>query len=92
VKAQLALEGAEPVAGRTVDVGSDGLCLLLEHPLKPGTLGTVRFEIFHEGKAKPIVARSKVQYCILSNDGFKIGFQFVNVDLTAMAALSKFLH
>jgi hypothetical protein len=92
VKALLHIEGAETVVGRTLDVGTDGVCLLLEFPLQPGSNGTVYFEIFHDGKAKPITARARVQYCILSNGEFKVGFQFVNVDLTGMAALSKFLH
>ena len=86
------MEGADTVPARTIDVGSDGMSLLLENPLQPGTLGTVRFEIFHEGKAKPITARTRVQYCILSSGEFKVGFQFVNLELSAMATLSKFLH
>lgn len=92
VKALLNVEGLETQKARTLDVGSDGVCLVTDNPLKPGTLATVHFEIFHDGKLQPITARSKVQYCILSNEGFKVGFQFVNLDLSAMAVLSKLLH
>ncbi len=88
----LNLEGIAPQPARTLDVGSDGVCLVLANPLHPGTVATVRFEIFHDGKATPVTARSKVTYCILGHDGFKVGFQFVNLELSAMAALSKFLH
>ena len=92
VKALLTMEGTETVPGRTVDVGGDGLCLLLGISLTPGMIGTVRFEIFHDGKAIPITARSRVQYCILSNGEFKVGFQFINLELSAMASLSRFLQ
>jgi hypothetical protein len=92
VKALLMMEGAETVLGRTVDVAGDGLCMLMPVSLKAGAVGTVRFEIFHEGKAISIIARSRVQYCILSAGEFKVGFQFVNLELSAMASLSRFLQ
>ena len=92
VKALLMMEGGDTVLARTVDVAGDGLCLLVGTSLKPGAVGTVRFEIFHEGKAISITARSRVQYCILSNGEFKVGFQFVNLELSAMASLSRFLQ
>jgi hypothetical protein len=92
VKAILTMEGAETVLVRTLDVGGDGVCLLTGMSLKPGALGTVRFDIFQDGKATTISARARVQYCILSNGDFKIGCQFVNLELSAMAALSRFLQ
>ena len=92
VKAQLTMEGEQVISARMIDVGGEGLCLATPIALKTGAVGMVRFEIFHEGKSVPIAARSRVQYCILSNDEYKIGFQFVNLELSAMASLSKFLH
>ncbi|HEY0065255.1 MAG TPA: PilZ domain-containing protein [Telluria sp.] len=92
VKALLNVDGMETQRVRTLDVGSDGVCLVTDNAIKVGAAATVHFEIFHDGKLQPITARSKVQYCILSNEGFKVGFQFVNVELQALATLSKFLH
>lgn len=92
VKAVLAMEGAEALVGRTLDVGSDGVCLQLPGPLKVGAVGMVQFDIFLDGKVKIINAKSRVQYCILSNGEFKIGFQFVQVELASLAALAKYLH
>lgn len=92
VKALLMMEGADTVMARTLDVGGDGLCLLAPNAMKSGAIGTVRFEIFQDGKAISISARSRVQYCILSNGEYKIGFQFVNLELSAMASLAKYLH
>lgn len=92
VKALLAMEGEDIVMARTADVGGDGLCLMVGKALKTGALGMVRFELFHEGKAKSIAVRAAVQYCILTNGEYKVGFRFVNLELSAMASLSRFLH
>jgi hypothetical protein len=40
----------------------------------------------------PIAARVKAMYCIFSNGVFKVGFQFLNLDLSAMSQLSRFLR
>lgn len=88
----LQMEGGDTQTARTLDVGTDGLSLLLDNPVPAGATGTVYFEIFHDGKLKPITARSKVQYCILSNAGFKVGFQFINLELASVTILSKYLH
>ena len=92
VKALLTMEGRDTVLARTVDVGGEGVCLLVPHALQAGATGMVRFEIFHDGKVTPISARSRVQYCILSNGEYKTGFQFVSLELSAMASLSRYLH
>lgn len=93
VKAVLAIEGAQrSLAGRTVDLSGEGVSLIVPDAVTPGTHGLVRFEIFHDGKATPISARARVQYCILSNGEYKVGLQFVNLELSAMAAVSRFLH
>ena len=92
VKALVTMEGAETVMARTIDVGGEGVCVVVPHVLKTGATGMVRFEIFHDGKVTPISARSRVQYCILSNGEYKTGFKFVNLELSAMASLSRYLH
>lgn len=92
VKALLTMDGAETLVARTMDVSCEGVSLLTPEALKPGTGGMVRFEIFHDGKARLFSARSRVQYCILSNGEYKVGFQFVSLELSAMASLAKFLH
>ena len=92
VKAVLAMEGMAPVTGRTFDVGGNGVSVTTANPLKVGQSGQVTFELFIDGKATVIATRSKVSHCIFSNGEFKIGFQFVNLDLSAMAVLAKFLR
>ena len=92
VKALLAMEGEDTIMARTADVGGDGLCLMVNKSLKNGALGMVRFELFQDGKIKSIAIRAAVQYCILSNGEYKVGFRFVNLELSAMASLAQYLH
>ncbi len=86
------MEGEESIVARTADVGGDGLCLMVSTSLKPGAVGMVRFELFQDGKAKLIAVRAAVQYCILSNGEYKVGFRFLNLELSAMASLAQYLH
>ena len=90
-KAMLTAGGAR-LAARTLDICSSGMCVTVAEPMKPGTPADVAFDLFHDGKITPIQARAKVSYCILSSGDFKVGMQFVNLDLSAMTTLAKFLR
>jgi hypothetical protein len=92
VKAVLAMDGQAPKQGRTADVGANGVSVSVENPLQVGQTGQVGFDLLVEGKLAPILARAKVIHCIFSGGDFKVGFQFLNLDLTAMTQLSRFLR
>ena len=92
VKAVLAMEGQAPMPGRTSDVGANGVSMTVQNPLQVGQAGQLSFDLLVEGKLTPIVARAKVIHCILSGGEFKAGFQFLNLNLTAMTQLSRFLR
>ncbi len=92
VKAVVVPEGGSKITARTVDVGSNGVCVAAPDPLKVGSTAELSFEIFFDGKSTPVHTRSKVTYCILSSAEFKIGFQFIHIDLSAMSLLAKFLR
>ena len=91
-KAVVVMDGMPPVQARTLDIGATGMSLTFEHKLEGGHMGQVSFELFLDGKPQIMTCRSKVSYCIFSGDHFKIGFQFVNLDLNASAAITKFLR
>jgi hypothetical protein len=92
VKAVVAIEGEAPLAVRTVDIGSNGLCVSSPAPIQVGQDANVRFELFFEGKATPIDTRCKAVYCVFSNGEFKVGFQFLQLALADMTRLAKFLR
>lgn len=88
----LAMEGEAPVIGRTSDVGANGVSVNVPAPVKPGQAGQLGFELMVDGKIVKISARSRVQYCILSQGEFKVGLEFLNLELAAMTALARFLR
>jgi hypothetical protein len=92
VKAVLAMEGQAPAVGKTSDVGANGVSVAVQNPLQVGETVQVSFVLLVEGKLSPIAARARVIYCIFSGGEFKVGFQFLNLDLTAMTQLSRFLR
>lgn len=91
-RAMLAVEGAPPVLGRTTDIGSNGVSISVPNPVQPGQSAQLRFDLVVEGEIVPVHARGKAQYCILSNGEFKVGFQFLNLDLNVTTALSRLLR
>jgi hypothetical protein len=92
VKAVVTVDGGPPITGRTLDLGSNGVCVNAPEPVPAGKLAQVSFDLLIDGKAYPIHARSKVSYCIFSNGEFKIGLQFLTVDLSAMTTIAKYLR
>lgn len=86
------MEGEAPVSGRTSDLGANGVSISLPDPLLVGQTGQLSFDLLVDGKLVQISARAKVLYCIFSNGEFKIGFQFLNLELAAMTAVARFLR
>ncbi|GAB3381744.1 PilZ domain-containing protein [Massilia agri] len=91
-RAKVAMEGEAPVTGRTSDIGANGVSINLPDPLLVGQAGVVAFELLVDGKAVPISARAKALYCIFSGGEFKVGFQFLNLELNAMTAIARYLR
>lgn len=91
-KAKLAIDGQPPVPARTADISSAGMSVTVDEPCRSGVLCTVAFDLLQDGKPVPIMARSKVAYCILSGGQFKVGLTFQNLDMGAMSTISKFLR
>ncbi len=88
----LAMEGEAPILGKTTDVGANGVSISVPAPLIVGQAGQVTFDLMVDGKFTTISARAKALYCIFSNGEFKIGFQFLHLELSAVTALARYLR
>ncbi len=90
-KAVLTMDGAQPSAVRTLDLSGVGISLGLPYPLTVGNKGVVQFDLMVDGKVKPVKANVAVIHCIFGNGEFKVGFKFMNLDLTVLSSISKFV-
>lgn len=88
----LALDGKPPMPGRCSDIGANGLSVTLTDPIETGQGGWVRFDLLVDGNVNQIQARVKALYCIFSQGGFKVGFQFTQLDLAANTLIARFLR
>jgi hypothetical protein len=91
-RATVAFEGAAPLVARTIDVSVKGICLSYPQPMPQAQVCELDFDLFVEGKSTTIKTRSRLTYCIFSNGEYKIGFQFLNIDLASMTLLAKYMR
>lgn len=91
-KAVVALDGRPPAPGRCFDVGSNGVSINVADPIEVGQVGWAKFDISMEGTIMPIQTRVKSLYCIFSQGEFKVGFQFLQIDLSASTAIARYLR
>lgn len=84
--------GVAPITARTIDVSGNGISLSMDRQIPQGLECDLSFELFLDGQMKPVKTRSKVMYCIVSNGEYKVGFHFLNLELSAMTLLAKFLR
>jgi len=91
-RAMLAFEGSAPVMCRTTDLSAQGLSINVPHPVQVGQVAQLRFDLLVDGTSVPINTRVKASHCILSSGEFKVGFQFLNLELGAMTALARFFR
>ncbi len=88
----LVMNGAAAVAAHTTDVGTGGVAAIVDAAIPVGNKGRIMFEMLVEGKLHLIDGQVTVSHCILSHEGFKVGFQFSNLDIAVANALSKFMR
>lgn len=91
-KAILAMPDMPPIHARTIDIAANGVAIACARAVPEGAVGKLSFDLYFDGKTTPITAHARALYCIISNGEYKIGFQFVSVDLSSMMILAKFLR
>lgn len=77
----------------SVDLSTNGICILTENQLQAGEIYRVEFMLFIEGKRLPINVLGKVSYCICGRDGFRSGLLFSEfTDKDSVTAVHRFLR
>jgi hypothetical protein len=92
VKALVKMPGGEGIMGRTFDLATSGVGILLDVPLKNGTQVRVSIGLLVNGVVTPMHAQARVQYCIFSSGDYRIGMQFLQLDANTAIMLGRFLR
>lgn len=90
-RAGVAIDGKEPVFGKTADVSVTGCCILLADPITVGKMGQVAFDLASNGRVDHVNTRVKAMYCIFGGGEYKIGLQFLGLDLPTATALARYM-
>lgn len=89
-KAQFCISD-DTVEARTLDIGIDGVGLVLPSPVTPGQQGRVVMDVYFDGKGHRFDVAVKVSYCVLSSGEFRAGFQFARLDPATLGSICAFL-
>lgn len=91
-KALLRMDGMEQFLVKTMDISTAGVGVACPKLLQQGQVGQIAFEMYFNGRNYKVASRVKVMYCIYnSSDGFKVGMQFINLDMSSASAITKFM-
>jgi hypothetical protein len=76
---------------QTWDLGRDGMCLIAQRPITPGTRCRIAFELPLGGEPLAVDATAKIVYSSYSAAGeFRIGAVFLDLDGAAANAIGAF--
>lgn len=87
----LAIDGREPMFGKTVDVSVTGCCVLVADPVTVGLIGQVAFDLMVYGHFSHVNTRVKAMYCIFGGGDYKIGLKFLDLDMPTVTALARYM-
>ena len=89
VSAVVRMDGLPPLKGRTVDISSAGVALLLPRPFRPGSICHVSFTLYLDGALRKIEADAEVTNCVFLSADVRIGLRFVALDAQTRNILSR---
>lgn len=90
VRAKVMLNGGRPpVMGRTIDISTSGISVMLEDSLAAGESCVIAFEAPIRGTIRKVMASAKAVYSICGADGFRTGFQFVQLDAANTSIINE---
>jgi hypothetical protein len=91
LRASLTPPGRAPLPGYTIDLGRDGLALLLDHPMPPGALCDISFNVFAKGAVQRIDAKVQALNSVFVRDAVRVSFSFNNLGMDDQRLLSEFV-
>jgi hypothetical protein len=91
VRATVDVTGRGPLPATTVDIGRDGMALLLPCPLPDGTTCRIAFSIFCGGSVQRLEVHARATNSIFVHAHVRVGFAFTGVPPYASSLLAEFV-
>jgi hypothetical protein len=92
VRAVVDVTGGPSLPAVTVDIGRDGMAVLLPCPLPDGTACRVAFSIFSGGSVQRLELSAKACRSIFVRDDVRVGLAFTSVMPAAGNLLGEFVN
>ena len=90
--AKILLSSGQALSAKTVDISPDGICLLVTEQITFSQPCTISFEPLINGKMRKVTITARAVYSVFSGtEGFRIGFQFAQVDTFNMSVIDELL-
>jgi hypothetical protein len=91
VRASVALRGYAPLPGTTIDIGREGIAILLDYALPPGQACDIVFSVFAKNAVQRVEVGAQVVSSIFVHDRVRVCFSFSKVGMDAQRVLSEFV-
>jgi len=91
VRAVVDVTGRPTLPAVTVDIGRDGMALLLPCPLPDGTPCRITFSIFSGGRVQRVELHAKAVKSVFVHADVRVGFAFTGVPPAANSLLAEFV-
>ena len=92
VRAVVDVTGGPRLPGVTVDIGRDGMAVLLSRPLRDGTTCRVGFSIFSGGRVQRIELNARASTSIFLRDAVRVGLSFSGMMPAVGNLLAEFVN
>lgn len=91
-QARVIPRGMSPLRAKTIDISLGGVSLFVPEQLPAGQVCDLGFEAPHNGKMVRVIGTARVIYCVLTGtDGYRIGFQYIQLDPANSKALTELM-
>lgn len=81
----------QTVNGESFDLSAGGIGVILDVHLSIGDVCTIMFAPFTHGSVKSVSVTGTVAYCMLNSEGFRTGFQFMNVPASTATVIASII-
>ena len=92
VRAVVDVTDGSPLAAVTVDIGRDGMAVLLPCPLPDGTTCRVAFSIFSGGRVQRLDLNARASNSVFVRDAVRVGLTFTGMMPATGSLLAEFVN